>query len=124
MNTPRIVDVTPKQNELARTVCRRNIEATVAFCAGRLHDQPLSIKALMARLLIEDFAELDADATADWLNANALENNATHAAAFISDNSSDDFETIRQRRIDTAREQRREAFTRLAQAEIAKGQAT
>lgn len=103
---PRVVDATPEQNKRARAACRDALNVAVLTAASALHDQPLSIKALIGRLLIEDFAALDVSATGDWLRVNNAENVALA-------NGSD-------ARVQHARALRCDAFTRLAKAEIAR----
>lgn len=106
MSAPKIVNATPDENDLARKACRTYLSCAISCAAEELGDQPLAIKQLMAKLLVEDFAALDADATQLWLAAASWEVEPTteevHAAA-IAD--------------------RRAAFDRLCAAEIA-GRAT
>lgn len=106
---PQILSPTPEENAHARELCRRVLDRAVIECASALRNQPLSIRQLMARLLIEDFATLDVNATRDWLDANDAENAAVH---LLKEGD------VRRHRIDTARAQRCDAFDRLAQVQI------
>lgn len=103
--TWRIVGPTPEENARARAHVRAAIEAAVRITAEELADQPLSVKALLAKMLIEDFADIDDSAALAWLAAVTKETAA--------DASCDD------QLLAAGQRDRAAAFARLAEAHIA-----
>lgn len=103
MSAPRIIDPSPEENARARAIVRERLDAFIADTARAMGDQRLSIKALAAKMLIEDFAALDPNAAQLWLAASSWE-----------------IEPLEAERREHFVHERRRAFEQLAQAEISR----
>lgn len=70
------LDAGEKRSAEARELLRASITPAIAATAATLHDHPLSITQLAAKMLLEQLFALDADAAQNWCVAAMAEERA------------------------------------------------